>query len=195
MEHNFFSKAFVKEHRERNFSLDVEVDLSNEIIEFGITEHDRLLHIGCCDKQINLIDKLEKIGIETFYLGVDVKDKIIELKSKYENTPNYNFIKKPVQDFIDEELSEYTSGDIFEYTILTGLFDKPIYGEKHYLFISTLIERCMFFSDKVIFSINSDNYSKHSYSIIYVMNILMSAYNHVTIKKIKKNNYIFCITH
>lgn len=195
MEHNFFSKAFVKEHRERNFSLDVEVDLSNEIIEFGITEHDRLLHIGCCDKQINLIDKLEKIGIETFYLGVDVKDEIIELKSKYENTPNYNFIKKPVQDFIDEELSEYTSGDIFEYTILTGLFDKPIYGEKHYLFISTLIERCMFFSDKVIFSINSDNYSKHSYSIIYVMNILMSAYNHVTIKKIKKNNYIFCITH
>ncbi len=195
MEHNFFSKAFVKEHRERNFSLDVEVDLSSEIIEFGISQQDRILHVGCCDKQINLIDKLEKMGIEAFYLGVDVKDEIIELKSKYENTPNYNFIKKPVQDFIDEELSEYTSGDIFEYTILTGLFDKPIYGEKHYLFISTLIERCMFFSDKVIFSINSDNYSKHSYSIIYVMNILMSAYNHVTIKKIKKNNYIFCITH
>jgi hypothetical protein len=171
------------------------VDLSSEIIEFGISQQDRILHVGCCDKQINLIDKLEKMGIEAFYLGVDVKDEIIELKSKYENTPNYNFIKKPVQDFIDEELSEYTSGDIFEYTILTGLFDKPIYGEKHYLFISTLIERCMFFSDKVIFSINSDNYSKHSYSIIYVMNILMNAYNHVTIKKIKKNNYIFCITH
>lgn len=195
MEHNFFSKAFVKEHRERNFSLDVEVDLSSEIIEFGISQQDRILHVGCCDKQINLIDKLEKMGIEAFYLGVDVKDEIIELKSKYENTPNYNFIKKPVQEFIDEELSEYTSGDIFEYTILTGLFDKPTYGEKHYLFISTLIERCMFFSDKVIFSINSDNYSKHSYSIIYVMNILMNAYNHVTIKKIKKNNYIFCITH
>lgn len=195
MEHNFFSKAFVKEHRERTFNLDKEIDLAKEILSFGITPHDRILHVGCCDNGTNLIHELERKNIETFYLGVDVKDEINELKKKYSDVPNYNFIQKPIQNFIDDELSEYTSGDIFECAILTGLFDKPIYEDKHYLFISTLIDRCMLFSDKVIFNINSDTYSKHSYSIIYVMNVLLNSQEYVTIKKLKKNNYIFCITH
>ena len=195
MEHNFFSKAFVKEHRERNFTFDTEVDLPSEIVKFGISQHDRILHIGCCDVGTDLIAKLEKLKIDSFYLGVDVKEEINNLKLKYKDIPNYTFVQQPIQDFIEEQLSEYTNGDIFECTVLTGLFDKPTYEERHYQFISTLIERCMLFSDKVIFSINTDSYSKHSYSIIYVMNILMNTHNHVTIKKIKKNNYIFCITH
>ena len=195
MEHNFFSKALVKEYRERMYGVDKEMNLPMEILSFGISTGDRVLHIGCCDKGINLINTLEHLKLETLYLGIDVKDEIKLLEEKYKDIPTYAFKQKSIQHLIDEELYEYSTGDIFEYTVITGLFDKPVYEERHYEFIASIVERCMLFSDKVIFSINSENYSNYSYSILYVMNILLTANEYVTIKKLKKNNYIFCITH
>jgi hypothetical protein len=194
MDHKFFSKAYVNEYG-KGLRNDEDINLGLEILSFGISRGNRILHVGACDTGLNLIDEMHNLDLETFYLGIDVKDQIQELQEEYKDIPTYAFKQKSIQDFIDEEMSQSNTANVFDYTILTGVFNKPVYGEQHYLFISTIIDRCMKFSDKVIFTLDESNFGNFSYSILYVINNTLSAYNSVIIKKLKKNNYIFCITH
>jgi hypothetical protein len=195
MEHKFFSKALVKEVNRRNGEYDRPLDIPLEILMFGIGEGDRILHAGCCYSKCNLLNKLEEYNIPTFYLGVDVKDEIKEISKNYENVDNYSFAQQSIQEFIDEELDGYSGDNVFDYTILTGIFNKPIYEDNQYLFISTIIHRCMTFSDKVIFTLDTSDYNKYNYSVLYVINNVINMYDSVAVKKVKKHNYIFCITH
>jgi hypothetical protein len=194
MDHKFFSKAYVNEYG-KGLRNDEDINLGLEILSFGISRGNRILHVGACDTGLNLIDEMHNLDLETFYLGIDVKDQIQELQEEYKDIPTYAFKQKSIQDFIDDEMSQPHTANVFDYTLLTGVFNKPIYAEQHYLFISTIIDRCIKFSDKVIFTLDESSFGNFSYSVLYVINNIISAYNSVTIKKLKKNNYIFCITH
>jgi hypothetical protein len=173
---------------------DKEINLSEEILSIGFTTEDRVLHFGVCDNNLNFIETAEKNNVGLYYLGIDVKDEVDELSEKYKDMPPYAFKKISMQDFIDDELYDYNGNLLFETTLITGIFDKPIYKERQYVFISMMIERCLRFSKKVIFIINNKEYIKYNYSILYVINNFLSAYNNVIIKKLDRNNYIFCVT-
>lgn len=194
MEHKFMSKAWVREMEGKPITPDVKLDIPLEVLMFGVTPGDKILHVGACDSDVNLIEGFEERNVDVFYLGVDVKEEIKELGEKYKDVDHYSFIQQPIQQLIDDELAEQYGATIFNYTILTGLFNKPIYEDRHYLFISTLVDRCLKFSQKVIFTLDAKEYNKFNYSVLYVINNIINTYNLATIKKLKKNNYIFCIT-
>ena len=193
MDHKFISKAWVRETDGHSYGK--RIDIPSEILMLGVMTGDKILHVGACDDGLNLIESFENNGIDLFYLGVDVKDSIKELGEKYKDVDHYSFIQQSVQELIDEELSDQSGAMVFNYTILTGIFNKPAYEDKHYLFMSTLIDRCMKFSERVVFTLDASKYNEYNYSVLYVMNNLINMYDSVTIKKLKKDNYIFCITH
>lgn len=187
------SKAWVRE--KENSTFNKKIDVSEEVLNLGVTLGDKILHVGACDSNVNLIEGFEKKGVHVFYLGVDVKEEIKELGEKYKDIDHYSFIQQPIQELIDEELADQYGAKVFNYTILTGIFNKPIYEDRHYLFISTLVDRCMKFSETVIFTLDTTRYNEYNYSVLYVINNILNMYDSVIVKKIKKNNYIFCITH
>ena len=170
------------------------IHLSEEILSMGFNTEDRVLHFGVCDNDLNFIETVEQNNIGLYYLGIDVKDEIYDLSEKYKDVPPYAFRKTSMQDFIDDVMFKYEGNNTFETTIITGVFDKPTYKEKQFIFISTIIERCLKFSIKVIFIINNIDYVKYNYSILYVINNFLSNYDNVNIKKLDKNNYVFCVT-
>ena len=170
------------------------INLSDEILSMGFNTEDRVLHFGVCDNNLNFIETVEQNNIGLYYLGIDVKDEIYDLSEKYKDIPPYAFRKTSMQDFIDDVMFKYEGNNTFETTIITGVFDKPIYKEKQFIFISTIIERCLKFSNKVIFIINDKDYYNYNYNILYVINNLLSSFNGVIIKKLDRNNYIFCVT-
>jgi hypothetical protein len=194
MEHKFMSKAWVREMEGKPIINDIELDIPLEVLMLGVTPGDKILHVGACDSDVNLIEGFEKRNVDVFYLGVDVKEEIKELGEKYKEVDHYSFIQQPIQQLIDDELADQYGATIFNYTIMTGVFNKPIYEDRHYLFISTLVDRCLKFSKNVIFTLDTKEYNKFNYSVLYVINNIINTYNLAIVKKLKKNNYIFCIT-
>lgn len=173
---------------------DKSINLAEEILLMGFNTEDRVLHFGVCDNNLNFIETAEKNNIGLYYLGIDVKNDVDELSEKYKDIPPYAFRKISMQKFIDDVMIKYEGNIEFETTIITGVFDKPIYKEKQFIFISTIIERCLRFSNKVIFIINDKDYYNYNYNILYVINNLLSSFNGVNFKKLDKNNYVFCVT-
>lgn len=195
MEHKFVSKAWTRDVEGKPIIHDKQFGMPLEILRFGITSGDKILHVGACENGLNLIQEFEKFGIDMFYLGIDVKDEIKELGEAYKDVDHYSFIQQPIQQFIDDELSDQYDAKVFSYTIITGIFNKPIYEDRHYLFISTLVDRCMKFSDRVIFTLDTSKYNQYNYSVLYIINNILNMYDSAMVKKLRKDSYIFCITH
>lgn len=164
-------------------------DIPNEILKTNYKPGIKILHFGACDKTQNFLEEVEKNKMQIFYLGVDISDDIVDLVEKYVEYPTYAFQKKTMQDFIDNEYHA------FDYCLITGIFDKPKYEDKQYIFISTVIHKCLEFSTNVIFTMDSEKYKKeYNFSILYVINNLINSYSKVSVKKIDDSKYIFCIT-
>jgi len=163
--------------------------LIKELKSFGLQNDDRIIHFGSCDNELNLLEKLNSTS-DVFYLGIDPSDKIDEYIEKYSEYDKYAFQKRTMQDFIDNEYH------VFEYALITGIFDKPIYEEKQYIFISTVIEKCFQFAYKTIFTMDVEKYRKdYNFSILYVINNIINSYDIVNIRKVSNTKYIFSITH
>ena len=106
MEHKFMSKAWVREMEGKQITLELELDIPLEVLILGVTPGDKILHVGACDSDVNLIEGFEERGVDVFYLGVDVKEEIKELGEKYKNVDHYSFIQQPIQQLIDDELAD-----------------------------------------------------------------------------------------
>jgi len=164
-------------------------NIVDEILNIGYNTGDKILHFGACDKNQNFLENIVKNNMKIFYLGIDISDDIVDLVEKYQEYPTYAFQKTTMQDFIDDKYHA------FHYCLITGIFDKPTYEDKQYIFISTVVHKCLEFSKNVIFTMDAEKYSKnYNFSILYVINNLINSYSKVTIKKIDNSKYIFCIT-
>ena len=173
----------------------LDFELCKDILSFGIKPTERILHLGCGDKQTNFLHNIQNINPAIFYLGVDVDiDVINRMKESYKDFPIYSFDDSTIQNFLDFTMSRYEYSLEFEHTIITGIFDKPTYKEKQYIFISTVIRKCLLFSNSIIFTLDEYNYRDYNYNVLYVLNGLISSFNNVQMKK-KFNKYIFCVTH
>jgi hypothetical protein len=173
--------------------METDLNLCKDIISFGIRPTERVLHFGCGDKQTNFLKNIQGIMSGIFYLGVDVDiDLIDEMTELYKEFPIYAFNNTTLQNFLDYDIENHNN-PYFENILITGIFDKPTYKEKQYIFISTVVKKCLLFSDKVIFTVDDYNYRDYNYSVLYVINNLISSFDNVQMKK-KFNKYIFCVT-
>jgi hypothetical protein len=170
---------------------EVDNDIVKNMVEFGINPVDRILHFGFCDNGLNFLENVEKIGLPLYYLGVDASDKVDGYVEKYKDNPTYRFFKQDLQSFLEDEIQKYDENDMFDKIILSGIFDKPVYGDKHYLFVTMTIDKCFHHTENVIFTLNTKDYGRLGYSMLYIINNLISVYPNVTIKKLDDDIYIF----
>lgn len=173
----------------------LDFEICNDIFSFGIKPTERVLHLGCGDKQTNLLDNIQKINPAIFYLGVDIDPNVIEkMSEKYKDNPTYAFENTTIQNFLDFNMHGMEGSLEFDHTIITGIFDKPVYKENHHIFISTVVKHCLKYCNSILFTINQNNFKSYSYSVLYVINNLISTFDNIQMKK-KSNQYIFCINY
>ena len=166
-------------------------ELSREMIYCGIGNHESVLHFGACDKGLHLIKVLDEFGLDIQYTAVDVKDEVKTFFTDFEpmeKTHNWISHQESMQEFVDN-----MEGERYNWTLITGVFNKPLYSERQYQFIDTVIKNCLKFSDNVVFTIDETSSSDFKYSMIYLYSHFTNAYNAVTVKKIDTGKYIFHI--
>jgi len=166
-------------------------NVAEEIIYCGIGMNESVLHFGACDKDLFFLETLDEHGLDIQYTAVDVKEEINTLFTRFqpvERTHTWITVEESMQEFIDNiEDERYT------WTLLTGIFDKPIYSERQYQFIDTVIRSCVNFSDNIVFTISEQPTPEYKYSIVYLFQHFNQLFNKVTIKKVEEGKYIFCL--
>jgi hypothetical protein len=97
-----------------------------------------------------------------------------------EKTHQWITVNESMQEYIDN-----IGDERYNWTLITGVFDKPLYSERQYQFIDTVIRECLNFSDNVIFTIKEQTTSVFKYSMLYL-------FQHF--KRLTEGKYIFCFT-
>ena len=167
-------------------------EISREIIYCGIGNHESVLHFGACDKGLHFIKVLDEFGLDVQYTAVDVDDEVNTLFSDYEpmeRTHPWISVQETMQEFIDNN-----DGERYMWTLVTGIFDKPLYSERQYQFIDTVINSCFAFSDNVIFTIKEQATPVFKYSMVYLFQHFNMQYTKVTVKKVEDGKYIFHVS-
>lgn len=166
--------------------------IAREIIYCGIGQYESVLHFGACDTDLFFLETLDEHGLDIQYTAVDTKDDIETLFTRFEpmeRTQPWISVNESMQEHIDNITTEK-----YKWTLITGVFDKPIYSERQYQFIDTAIRSCIEFSDNVIFTISEQPTPVFKYSVVYLFQHFTQLYNTVTVKKIYEGKYIFSIT-
>lgn len=166
--------------------------LAKEIIYAGIGQYESVIHFGACDKDLFLLETLDEHGLDIQYTAVDTKEEIETLLSNFEpieRTQPWITVNESMQEHIDS-----IDNERYNWTVITGVFDKPVYSERQYQFIDTVIQSCMQFSDNVLFTISEKPTPIYKYSIVYLFQHFNQLYNTVMVKKVEEGKYIFCLT-
>jgi len=170
----------------------IDDEISREILYCGIGNHESVLHFGACDTDLFFLETLDEHELDIQYTGVDVKEEINTIFTKFqpmERTHQWISVEESMQEYIDNIEDER-----YNWTLLTGIFDKPIYSERQYQFIDTVISSCSEFSDNIIFTISENPTPIFKYSIVYLFQHFNQLFNKVIVKKIEDGKYIFCLS-
>jgi hypothetical protein len=171
-------------------------NISSDLIFCGIGQHESVLHFGACDKDLNFIQALDEYELDIEYTAVDTDDSVKTLFTDAEplqRTHTWISEQMSMQEFLDGVEDRDYTGVRYNWTLLTGIFDKPLYSERQYQFIDTIIENCVRFSDNVVFTIKEIPTPVFKYSMVYLFSHFTVKYAKVTVKKVSHNNYIFHI--
>jgi hypothetical protein len=166
--------------------------LAREIIFCGIGPYESVLHFGACDNELNFIKQLDELQLDIQYTAVDSKDEVKTFFTDFEpmeRTMPWISVQESMQEHIDN-----IDDERYNWTLITGVFDKPIYSERQYQYIDTVIKECFNFSDNVIFTLKETFSETFQYSMLYLFSHLVAEYETVTAKKLKDDQYIFHVT-
>jgi hypothetical protein len=166
--------------------------LAREIIFCGIGPYESVLHFGACDNELNFIKQLDELQLDVQYTAVDSKDEVKTFFTDFEpmeRTMPWISVQESMQEHIDNIEDER-----YNWTIITGVFDKPIYSERQYQYIDTVIKECFNFSDNVLFTLKETFSETFQYSMLYLFSHLVAEYETVTAKKLKDDQFIFHVT-
>lgn len=166
--------------------------LAREIIFCGIGPYESVLHFGACDNELNFIKQLDELQLDIQYTAVDAKDEVKTFFTDFEpmeRTMQWISIQESMQEHIDNIEDER-----YNWTIITGVFDKPIYSERQYQYIDTVIKECLRFSDNVLFTLKETSTETFQYSMLYLFSHLVAEYDTITAKKLIDNQFIFHVT-
>lgn len=176
--------------------------LSMEILTYGIGKNHSVLHMGSSYMEnvlFTYISDLYKNGqindVELKYTGIDVKQDSIESlneinKELFEKI-NFNSAQKPAQEFIDDAKN---SGVEYDWSVITGIFDKNKYGSDQFKFVDTMLFETLNLSKfGVIFTFDASKEKSNNYSIRTFMSYLDSTYGRYKISKLDDEIYIICV--
>jgi hypothetical protein len=166
--------------------------LAREIIFCGIGPYESVLHFGACDNELNFIKQLDELQLDIQYTAVDSKDEVKTFFTDFEpmeRTMPWISVQESMQEHIDN-----IDDERYNWTLITGVFDKPIYSERQYQYIDTVIKECFNFSDNVIFTLKETFSETFQYSMLYLFSHLVAEYETVTAKKLKDDQFIFHVT-
>jgi hypothetical protein len=166
--------------------------LAREIIFCGIGPYESVLHFGACDNELNFIKQLDELQLDIQYTAVDSKDEVKTFFTDFEpmeRTMPWISVQESMQEHIDN-----IDDERYNWTLITGVFDKPIYSERQYQYIDTVIKECFNFSDNVLFTLKETFSETFQYSMLYLFSHLVAEYETVTAKKLKDDQYIFHVT-
>lgn len=171
--------------------MDKDYKILEEVIYCGIGQGESLLHFGACNSGDTILKVLDEYELDIEYTAVDVDDKIKTFFTDFEpNERTYPWVsvQETMQEFIDNVKEER-----YNWTLITGIFDKPKYKERQYQFIDAVLKDCMRFSDNVIFTVEIKPFEDFKYNMGFLLLHSFSKFKKVTIKKIEEDTYIFCI--
>lgn len=167
-------------------------ELARELVYCGIGQHESVLHFGACDKDLFLLETIDEFGLDIQYTAVDTKEEIETFFSDFqpmEKTHEWISVNESMQEYIDN-----IEGERYTWTLITGVFDKPLYSERQYQFIDTVIRECLKFSDGVMFTIKDQATPTYKYSMLYLFQHFNGHTNKFNVKKLLNGQYIFCLT-
>lgn len=171
--------------------------LSREILSCGVNINHSVLHFGAGYNNSMLFEYLteivknnlvEKLDVE--YTAVDVnQDKINQISNLNDNVGiNLETYSVDMQTFLDENTKE------FDWTIITGIFDKNLYDENQFHFIDKIVDESLKISKEgIIFTFDSSVENSEDYSIGGIIPYVESLYSRYRVSKINEFNYIICI--
>lgn len=184
---NFDSESLIPPTQEK---IEVRNQIINKtIINFGIYDKQKILHLGCGSRKKSLLNDIKEKDI--LYTGVDADRSIIDECMINTSNPNFKFHNNIIQSYLDEN-----SDFLYEWSILEGILDKDLYDKDQYVFLDTIIRKCLYISESgviVYFDSKKTENESNSYNIDFIYAYLMSTYNKVTISRLNKYDYVFCI--
>jgi hypothetical protein len=168
-----------------------ELTIYDEIINCGILDEDSVLNFGSGNESGKFIETyLEYTTITEpgSFIAVDADPtKVDMLKDKFVDD-NVLFVETSLQSYIDSE------PDKKDWVVITGVFDKHLYGEFQHDYVTSVIENAMSIANKgVIFTLKPNLSDSFMYSTLYFFVTFTNTYGKVTIKKVNDNNYVYCI--
>lgn len=163
--------------------------INDKILEFGISDDDSIIHFGCnFDSGIftsHLLEKLNNIK----YTGIDVTD----IK------PNgYVFENIDMQtklDSIKSHSQENGFREVYDWVIITDIFNKNIYNSDQYTFVDAIIRESLHLSNRGIIIKFSTKHTEEdfAYNIGFFTSYLLSMYSRFDIVRVDETNYLICI--
>lgn len=173
--------------------------LAREILSSGVNISDKIVHFGAGYKNQLVWDYLSAIKqqnlvqeMEVIYTAVDVDAEAIASISKKNAEEqigiDLRLVNNTMQSFID------TNTDEFDWSIVTGIFDKNLYGDEQFQFLDKILASILNYSKEgVIFTFDSSKEKDENYGISQIINYVSSLYNRYRINRINEENYIICI--
>jgi hypothetical protein len=176
--------------------------MSSEMLVNGVGKDHTILHFGsmCNDSMLfRYISQLYKNGsvpdLNIKYTSIDVNEnsieKLREIDEELFEKINNNSQSISAQEFLDNNSNKNLS---YDWTLITGIFDTPIYKSDQFKFIDSLILESMKMTKYgVIFSLNLLTEMYNDYDVNPFSAYLDSTYNRYKISKLDNNTFIVCI--
>lgn len=165
--------------------------LIDEMIYCGIGNNESVLHFGACYFDQNFMKTLDQFDLDIEYTAVDVHENIKTFFTDYEpyeRTHPWVSVQESMQEFIDNITDQR-----YNWTIISGIFDTPIFNNRQYVFIDTIVENCLKFSDNLIITIDIKQTPTFEYNVGFLILHFISKNKKITVKKISDETFIFCI--
>lgn len=147
-----------------------------------------LIQFGVCDDNASFFNSKQILPSEINWTGVDV-NKNETFDSLIEDN-NITLFNDSMQEWIDNG----HGNKLYDVALITGIFDKPKYGDRQYDFITKTIEMCRKFSKcGIVFTLNPNNFHpEFDYNIVYLYVLMITEFETVIVKKLN-DDYIFSI--
>ena len=180
--------------------IDVEDQIvSREILTCGINTSDKIVHFGSGYKDSMLYRYLVSLRdqnligqINLDYTMVDPDGSLSETVTEIDSNGNLgakvNIVESSMQEFLDGNTEN------FDWSIITGIFDSSLYGDKQFQFVDKILDACFNASNHgCIFTFDVSKESNESYTINHVISYVNQKFNRYRINKVNEKFYVVCI--
>ena len=180
--------------------IDIEHQIvSREILTCGINTSDKIVHFGSGYKDSMLYRYLVSLKDQNLigqitldYTMVDPDGSLSETVTEIDSNGNLgakvNIVESSMQEFLDGNTEN------FDWSIITGIFDSSLYGDKQFQFVDKILDACFNTSNHgCIFTFDVSKESNENYTINHIISYVNQKFNRYRINKVNEKFYVVCI--